>query len=392
MTPSPTSRRLLRLLCVITVVLLAGAVLTPASANLSQKQQEQKLKEYQHALALAQEKANTLGHDISRTQFDLQQLRAKVAGLEGEVLLAQKEYQIREDDVKATVEKQTEVKGQLDTTNEGMDARIRTAFKQGPSGTLDLLLGASSVADLSEREAFLNALQAQDANTAATLDNLGDDLRQLSHEQKQKAHEAQKALKYLQGQQFALQEARDTAATKLADLTKQEHEAHALEVQWEHKVKIQTTKVGYYVGGPGPFYACPVPNYSWIADDFGAIRYTTSPPHYHAGNDIGGAAGADIVAPFDGIAKKTYNSLGGNSVYVYGKEGYVYNAHLSAWEGALPRHVDAGEVIGHVGMTGDAQGGVNHDHFEWHPNDPNGARTINGAVDPNPSLGEVCHK
>jgi murein DD-endopeptidase MepM/ murein hydrolase activator NlpD len=122
------------------------------------------------------------------------------------------------------------------------------------------------------------------------------------------------------------------------------------------------------------------------------MRYTTSPPHYHAGDDIGAAEGADIIAPFDGVVKNGYNSLGGNSVDVYGKDGYVYNAHLSAYEGSYPRHVDAGDVIGHVGMTGDAMGGVNHDHFEWHPNNTGGARTINGAVDPYPFLQEVCHK
>lgn len=372
-------------------IALAGTALSPATAKLTEKQQEQKLKEYQRELAQAQVQGKMLGREISQTEFELASLRARVQGLEGEVALAGKEYEARLLEVEGTEATQDDVQGQLDETRSGMDRRIRAVYMQGPSGTLDLLLGATSITDLTEREAFVNALQAQDSNTAATLDTLDKELQDLRHEQKQLAHDSSKALRYVEQQQEALVEAREAAAAKVSDLAKKQHEAHLLETTWEHKVKVQTTKVGYYVGGPGPFYACPVPNYSWIADDFGAPRYGGG-YHQHAGNDIGGAMGADLVAPFDGVAKDASNTLGGLSVYVYGKDGYVYNAHLSSFEGSLPRRVNAGEVIGHVGMTGDAQGTVPHDHFEWHPNDANGATTVNGAVDPNAELGEVCHR
>jgi murein DD-endopeptidase MepM/ murein hydrolase activator NlpD len=91
------------------------------------------------------------------------------------------------------------------------------------------------------------------------------------------------------------------------------------------------------------------------------------------------AEGQPIVAPFDGIAESGHNWLGGNAVYVRGENGYVYNAHLSAY-GKLGE-VQAGDVIGYVGSTGDAGGP--HDHFEWHPG--NG-----GAVDAYQYLMAVC--
>src|SRR5207244_8447543 len=116
------------------------------------------------------------------------------------------------------------------------------------------------------------------------------------------------------------------------------------------------------------------------------------------GVDIIAPLGTPIYAPFDGTARSSYNTLGGNAVYVTGSQGYVYNAHLSAYSANSNGPVHAGEVIGYVGNTGDAQGGVTHDHFEWHPNvipkhlwvSPYGFSLINGAIDPFPYLNSVC--
>jgi len=81
-------------------------------------------------------------------------------------------------------------------------------------------------------------------------------------------------------------------------------------------------------------------------------------------------------------------------VYVYGSQGFVFNAHLSAY--GATGHVTTGTIIGYVGSTGDATGP--HDHFEWHPNiipkhlwvSPYGYSLINGAIDPYPYLNSVC--
>ena len=113
-----------------------------------------------------------------------------------------------------------------------------------------------------------------------------------------------------------------------------------------------------------PFSVCPVRGSGYFADDFGAPRYAGG-YHPHQGNDIFAPMGTAIVAPFDGVAVRSPNQLGGNAVKVAGQFGYVYNAHLSAYGKSGP--VKADEIIGYVGNTGDALGGPTHDHFEWHP-------------------------
>ena len=47
--------------------------------------------------------------------------------------------------------------------------------------------------------------------------------------------------------------------------------------------------------------------------------------------------GTPIYAPFDGYARDDYNSLGGNVVFVSGRYGTVYNAHLSSYSSQLER-------------------------------------------------------
>ena len=130
----------------------------------------------------------------------------------------------------------------------------------------------------------------------------------------------------------------------------------------------------------GVFLLCPVDPPRSYSDDFGSPRWAGG-FHTHQGNDIFAPLGTPVRAPFDGNAVSSANTLGGEAVKVFGAQGWVYNAHLSAY-GKLGQ-VKAGTIIGYVGNTGDAVGGPTHDHFEWHPG--GGA-----AVNPFPFLQKVC--
>jgi murein DD-endopeptidase MepM/ murein hydrolase activator NlpD len=131
-----------------------------------------------------------------------------------------------------------------------------------------------------------------------------------------------------------------------------------------------------------PFAVCPVGDPHAVGDNFGIWVHRSKQwggDHVHQGNDIMAPEGTPIYAPFDGTAVDTTNHIGGNAVSVYGKYGYVYNAHLSRFGQLGP--VKAGDIVGYVGHTGDT--GANHDHFEWHPGEGE-------AVDPNEFLMLVC--
>ena len=116
-------------------------------------------------------------------------------------------------------------------------------------------------------------------------------------------------------------------------------------------------------------YVFPVYGPTSWGDTFGAPR--AAPVGWHHGADIFAALGAPVLAVADGtLFSIGWNDIGGYRVWLRDREGNeFYYAHLSAFstlalDGA---QVKAGDVIGFVGATGDAEGTPFHLHFEIHP-------------------------
>ena len=119
-------------------------------------------------------------------------------------------------------------------------------------------------------------------------------------------------------------------------------------------------------------------------DTYGALRGDVS-GGWHHGDDIFAPLGAPLLAVAHGtVFSVGWNSVGGWRLWLRDDNGWqYYYAHLSAYSplavnGAV---VNAGDVLGFVGNTGDAQGTPYHLHFEVHP-----VRLLglgyDGAVDP----------
>ena len=373
-----TVKRLLT--CGFAFCMVAAALLPTGAgaANLSGAQKN---------LQAAQAEAELLGKEISREQAKIDDIEGAIGGLEGEISLAQAEYDNILGKLTITQDELQGTQASYDAIRAEMNDRAAETYMSGPGSSLDIILSSDSLSDLSARVEYLSALQSQDSDRSAELTSLSRQLNETRKRQADLVRLSKEALSILENHKSDLASRKADLESIVSDLQAKKNEAEALEKKWQHKVQVIIKATGG-TGGPSPFDVCPVPGFTWIADDFGAIRYTTIPPHAHAGNDIGGPYGTPIVAPFSGVASDATNGLGGTSVYVKGATGYVYNAHLSKL-GQLGR-VNAGDIVGYLGMSGDAQGTVPHDHFEWHPNNTGGALTYNGAVDPHGYLLAVC--
>ncbi len=135
-------------------------------------------------------------------------------------------------------------------------------------------------------------------------------------------------------------------------------------------------------------YVFPVYGPHDFSDTFGAFRGDVA-GDWHHGDDIFASLGAPVLACADGtIFSVGWNDVGGNRLWLRDGEGNeFYYAHLSAYSPAARNghRVRAGEVVGFVGNTGDAEGTPYHLHFEVHPV-AYLALGYDGAVDPTPYL------
>lgn len=282
--------------------------------------------------------------------------------------------------------------------------RVRDLFIQGPGGAAEFLLGATSLSDLSDRVEFSSAVARSDADLATGVANLRNRLDAQAERQAQLVADRASALATFRGQLADLNAAFAREKQISADIAAKRREAERLVSSLKRKLQAELAALipaGTTVstGIPGgtvsiqPFEACPVGQPLALTDSFGAPRYGGG-YHLHAGVDIMAPSGTPIYATFAGVAEDASNTLGGIAVRVMGSSAWTYNAHMSALGKLGP--VQAGDVIGYVGATGDTS--TPHNHFEWHPNatpspwpaSAYGYSVVGDAVNPYPVLVGIC--
>ncbi|MEL6984885.1 MAG: peptidoglycan DD-metalloendopeptidase family protein, partial [Actinomycetota bacterium] len=116
-----------------------------------------------------------------------------------------------------------------------------------------------------------------------------------------------------------------------------------------------------------------------IIDSFGFPRMTGTPDeHWHEGIDLFAPRGTPLIAAERGLVTRIGSGrLGGLKLWVIGESGTEwYYAHLDSFAPGLHNGqvVEAGELVGYVGNTGNAVGTPPHLHLQMHPD---GGRPVN---------------
>jgi murein DD-endopeptidase MepM/ murein hydrolase activator NlpD len=167
-----------------------------------------------------------------------------------------------------------------------------------------------------------------------------------------------------------------------AELTAAEDQRRVLRVRLDSAdFAVQVFEAGGDIVITG--FVFPVADPHTFASTYGAPR---SGGRSHEGNDIFAPSGTPLLAAERGvIANVGVGTLGGTKLWVYGESGTgYYYAHLSAYADGIVEgtEVEAGEIIGYVGNTGNAISTPPHLHFEIHPEHGD-------AIDPYPLLHAV---
>jgi murein DD-endopeptidase MepM/ murein hydrolase activator NlpD len=313
-------------------------------------------------LSTAQQRAARIKSAYQRIGEEFARLEAQ----QGSAAIRYSDTQIKISRTQADIEA---LKGKLKN-------RIRAEYMMRGVGFFDFLLEARSFREFSLR---YMALQQQSLSDEGSLLQLRKKTAELKAQQKvlaatRKELNSETQRVKLQGSQLSV------------SLDQANELVHELQGQLRLEQIRALFNVGGGYRGSGiiiPMAMCPVDGPHYVTNSFGDPRGGGT--RRHQGNDIMSPEGTPVVAVADGTVSMRTGGLGGNSWLLQGPSALYYYAHLNDFSVGDGASVHAGQLIGHVGNTGDAAGGPTHVHFEIHP-----GQGWTQAIDPYPSLSKVC--
>ncbi len=389
--PFPVAFRLLATACA--VFMLAAVAPIAAADDPPTKQDVEDAKDRKHALDAELDERNA--------ELDVIEARVNEAAFEVDRQEGMLEQTLVE--LAATRKRIRQTQTRYDALREQLNERAAEAFMDGPGSSLGLVLDATSLAELSDRLEFVDAVNASDATLAQDVANLGyelgldeDRLTELRAQRTARLEQAERTEDQVRADLAAAQALRTRIAGLLEEASKYVSKTSRLYEEAQDALQTGShSNVPMPAEWQGVLETCPVEQPRAFGDGFGAPRYVGG-FHPHRGVDIVAPEGTPVRATFDGTAADASNLYGGTSVQVVGAYGYTYNAHLTSI-GNLGA-VQAGDVIGYVGSTGLAGGTTPHNHFEFWPNvvpadwivSYYGYSVIDGAINPYPLLVDAC--
>ncbi len=274
--------------------------------------------------------------------------------------------------------------------------RALVAYKRGSHGLGDVIGNGSDILDAARRATLLDDVNARGNEVIARLDTVTSELHDRRAGLRAQIANAKSALSAMQSQERDAEHALAAAGRAVTELRAQlaarqrERELSAIlaAARARSAPSVSSSQSGSSGGGSAGriivrgSWVCPVQGPMSFTDTYGSPR---SGGRRHMGNDLFAPIGTPLVAVTDGSVFFQGDPLGGNAAYVQGNDGNTYYyAHLDDYVGGA-RSVHAGELIGHVGNTGDARSDPPQLHFEIRPGSAN-----TRGIDPYPTLAAHC--
>lgn len=310
-------------------------------------------------------------------ETEVQKLQNQIRALQDEVKKAGDAYSAAYWALDATRVQIAEVdrqiaaeESELASASALLGERVAEMYRSGGAEYLRILLSSDDLNDVFMRLEFMERVSSQDAQVIEDIKRIRADLtakRAGLEELRVRQNEEAERLKA-------------DAARIEAELKAQQTEYDRLQRQLAAAIAAEKARTGSTSARVGPNgMVFPVNGPHYYQDTWGAAR---SGGRTHKGTDIMAKQGVPCVAVLSGTVRAKSNSLGGLTIWLTADNGWAfYYAHLSRYQVTSGR-VQAGQVIGYVGSTGNASASAPHLHFEIHPN--GGA-----AVNPYPYLRQM---
>lgn len=344
----------------------------------------------------------------------------EIAAKQNEIAAKQSEITAKEVDIEAAQQLLAQTESEKVAQYDAMKLRIQYMYETGEQTFMDMLFSADGLSDLLSKAEYIDSITSYDRKMLEKLSGTIDDINGIVEQLKADKDELETAKLELEEQnkqlvvqenalidmQTNLQNQQNAVDIILAEKQKvlidlenkqqytdaeianaqreyEENERIAAQIKAQYEEELRkakeeaeknnqpeqtAAKTLEEIGLNGGF-TWPLPGYNYITSEWGmrfhpVLHYNT----LHDGFDIsgGGVYGKPILAAYSGTVSiaDSRNSATGYGYYVkidHGVGVSTIYAHMSLINCTEGQHVEAGQVIGYVGSTGNSTGP--HLHF-----------------------------
>ena len=366
------------------------------------KGKKEKQKEYletlEKQLDTVEEKATSLQVQVNTLDKSISKLDKQINTLSKDIKKTKKQIKKAEDDI-VTMEET------IENTSDRMAEKLRASYMKGSESTLQILMGADSLASFMTRLEMMKRTSEKDKKDIEdfrdTVVSLKDTRKQLISDKKaldEKREERKESKEKLVTERSALKKKQKEYNSTVSQLENQydevedyvkeldkssaAYESYIKKLEKEKKAadaEIDRILKEYYQNQPtggnanGSYdtsssWAWPLGSAScYISSHYGYRNPSISGWGFHGGTDIagGGIHGKPVYATKAGMVITAVTSNSGYGIYVLIDHGNGYSslyAHMSARYVNTGDTVKKGQMIGRVGSTGNSTGP--HLHFE----------------------------
>src|SRR5688500_7750701 len=186
--------RLVRALVALLAFALLAALNPVAGAQTSTEER----------LESAEAEFDRLVGEIEDQQAFLERLMVEAAVIAQRLTQATGRFEQITEDLRNTTLQLRQAQADFAALQAELDERARETFITGPGSEIDFLLGATSLADLSARLEYMNALSEDDADLATEVQNLKNELSAQKADEERLRIKAARALRVVETEQEAL--------------------------------------------------------------------------------------------------------------------------------------------------------------------------------------------
>lgn len=355
------------MLLILSMILILGTIFPVgvggSIADLQQKQKDinNKINEYKKQANNLKNEKNSVQAEIDKLDNEMNVLSLEIEGYE----LQKQELDMQIAGKEQDIVKLTE---EIEVNNQTLEDRLRTMYKKGTSGYLEVILNSEDLMDALTRVDMIQRIVQSDV-----------DLLKKIAEQKQEVEEIHASLEQEKTEVVTVQnnvlakkgQVALASQTKEAYMSNLNHDIKQIQYM-EEKMEAQSSQIEKdilaaqraveYAGGE---MLWPLPGNFKISSPYGKRSDPiTGVWTSHGGTDIAGPYGASIVSANDGVVifAGWHYSYGNYVIVDHGGGISTLYGHASKLLVSAGQTVSRGQKIAQCGSTGYSTG--NHLHFE----------------------------